>query len=69
MKDDFLCPRCGCSNFREIDCGPDGYDDDITYTSEICENCGLWWDGWANRWFIDVTYWQEVEDAEEYVNE
>jgi len=27
------CPRCGGIEFRELDCGPDTYDDDITYTS------------------------------------
>ena len=60
------CPRCGSSEFEEIWCGPDSYDDDITYTSYQCKKCGLWYDGWVDKWFIDVDHWQEVENAEEY---
>lgn len=58
------CPRCGCEEFREIDCGPDGYDDDITYTSEKCKACGLWHDGWVDKWYIDVDSWVELEAFE-----
>lgn len=60
------CPRCGNTTFREIDCGPDGYDDDITYVSYICTNCGLWYSGWSDSWRIDVSNWREEEDAEVY---
>ena len=60
------CPRCKGTKFREVDCGPDGWDDDITYASEVCECCGLWLDGWVDKWFVDVDYWQDTEGAEEY---
>lgn len=63
----FKCPRCGGTDYAEVDCGPDGYDDDITYESEVCENCGLWYDGWVGRWFVDVQSWRDVGFAEEYV--
>ena len=66
-SDDDVCPRCGCKDFDEIDCGPDTYDDDITYTSYKCTSCGLWWDGWVDKWYIDVECWRDVEYAEEYV--
>lgn len=39
------CPRCGCEDFKEVDCGPDSWEDDISYTSEICKQCGLWYYG------------------------
>ena len=60
------CPRCGFEKFTEIDCGPDGYDDDITYTSEICEKCGLYHSGWTDKWLIDCEYWTDEEEAIEY---
>lgn len=60
------CPRCESTEFVELDCGPDSYDDDIAYTSYKCKKCGLWYDGWVDKWFVNVDYWQEVEDAEEY---
>jgi len=60
------CPRCGGTEFREIDCGPDGYDDDITYTSEICRACCLYHSGWTDKWFVDCETWTDEEDAEEY---
>ena len=44
------CPRCGGTEFREYDRGPDTYDDDITYTSEECVKCELWRDGWTDKW-------------------
>lgn len=60
------CPRCGGTDFRDIDCGPDSYDDDITYTSEKCNSCGLWYDGWSHKWLIDCECWQDAEGCEEY---
>ncbi|GEM_PF-5471208 len=60
------CPRCGVMEYYEIDCGPDGYDDDITYTSEICKNCGLYKSGWTGKWLIDCEGWGDEEGAEEY---
>lgn len=62
-----ICPRCGNDDFYELDCGPDSYEDDISYTSEKCTKCGLWYDGWNGRWYVDVDNWRDVEDAEEYV--
>ena len=61
-----ICPRCNSASFRDIDCGPDGYDDDITYTSNICNNCGLWFDGWRNKWYADCECESDVEHCEEY---
>ena len=66
MADELTCPRCGSQVFEERDCGPDGYDDDITYTSEICSQCGLWHSGWTDKWLIDVESWRDEEDATEY---
>ena len=60
------CPRCGGEDFRTVDCGPDTYDDDITYTSEICNKCGLWYSGWTDKWLINCEYWQEEEDSKEF---
>lgn len=62
------CPRCGGVEFHEVECGPDGYDDDVTYTSYVCSKCELWYDGWNGRWYVDVTSWREVEFGEEYVS-
>jgi transcription elongation factor Elf1 len=62
----FRCPRCGCTEYDEHDCGPDGYDDDITYQSESCKDCGLWHSGWTDKWLIDVDCWSDEEDAEEF---
>lgn len=61
-----VCPRCNSTEFREIDCGPDTYEDDIAYTSYQCTNCGLWYDGWVKKWFIDIKSWRDVEDGEEF---
>lgn len=66
MSDEMVCPRCGGTSFYEVDCGPDGYDDDITYTSEVCERCVLWYDGWVGKWFVDVSSWRDVEGAERF---
>lgn len=63
MSDELICPRCGGTYFREVDCGPDGYDDDITYTSDICQKCELWHNGWDDKWYIDGSSW-----ADEYVS-
>lgn len=61
-----VCPRCGSKKLKEIDCGPDTYDDDITWTSLKCEDCGLWYSGWTDKWLINVQTWGDEEDAEEY---
>lgn len=60
------CPRCGGKDFLEHDCGPDTYDDDITYTSYQCKSCGLWYDGWRDKWLIDVECESDEEGAKEY---
>lgn len=65
--EELVCPRCGGKEFTEHDCGPDGYDDDIFYLSWSCDACGLWFDGWDDKWYIDVDNWTETEDAKEYV--
>jgi len=74
-KKDLVCPRCGNKNinetFYERDCGPDTWDDDIAYTSYICDKCELWYDGWKDEWLINkdgtnVEDWIESEDAIEY---
>lgn len=44
-----FCPRCG-SQTKELDRGPDTYDDDITYTSHLCEVCGVIYHGWFDMW-------------------
>lgn len=69
MTEEMVCPRCSSKEFDEIDCGPDTYDDDITYTSSKCKNCGLWFDGWTDKWLIDVDSWRDAEDAEEFKKE
>jgi len=70
MKDSMsahdVCPRCGGKVFRELDCGPDGYDDDITWTATICLGCGLWHSSWLDKWLIGVESWQDEEDAKEF---
>lgn len=62
-----ICPRCQGTSFTEHDCGPDSYEDDIFYISESCDGCGLWYDGWRNKWLIDVASWTEAEDAKEFL--
>lgn len=66
MTDQDKCPRCGCTEFYEKDCGPDTYEDDITYTSLVCKSCGLWYSGWTNKWLIDVENWGDEDGAEEF---
>lgn len=63
---DLACPRCGGTDFILVDCGPDGYDDDISYTSDVCRACDLWHSGWTDRWLVDVETWQDEDDAEVY---
>lgn len=60
------CPRCGCEEFEEHDCGPDNWDDDIFYLSYACKRCGLWYSGWTNKWLINCESWRDEEDAEEF---
>lgn len=67
MKDKALkCPRCGGTQFRELDCGPDSYDDDIVYVSQVCIGCGLYHSGWTDKWLIDCASWRDEDDAKEY---
>lgn len=61
-----ICPRCGSNKFDEIECGEDSYENDIAYTSEICKKCGLWWDGWQDKWLIDCDSWVSSENCDEY---
>lgn len=68
MENELICPRCGGKQFEQIDCGPDGYEDDITYISDICEGCGLYHSGWTDTWLIDCNSWQEEESADEYIS-
>ena len=60
------CPSCFGTDLESRDCGPDGYDDDIVYTSFKCKLCGLWFDGWRNRWLLDCDSWHDEEDAREF---
>ena len=62
-----ICPRCGNTEFSERECGPDTYDADITYTSWICTQCGLWYSGWTGQWLIDCESWRDEQDCEEYI--
>jgi hypothetical protein len=64
---DLTCPRCGGRDFEEHDCGPDGWDDDVTWISEVCTHCRLWYSGWTEQWLIDCAVWTDEEDAEEFV--
>ena len=61
-----VCPRCGGTEFEEIECGPDTWEDDVFYISYRCKKCGLWYDGWTEKWYVDVDSWMDVEDAQEY---
>ena len=64
---ELVCPRCGSKEFEERDCGPDSYEDDISYTSDVCVSCGLWHSGWTDTWLVDCDSWRDEEYAEEYV--
>lgn len=66
IKSGELCPACFGTNFIEHDCGPDTYDDDITYTSHECSACGLWFDGWRDKWLVDVHDSLEEDGAKEF---
>jgi len=57
-----ICPRCGGETYQ-IDDGPDGYDDDITYVSHVCDKCGLKFDGWYDRWEDDGEVWTMAESG------
>ncbi len=59
------CPRCGKQDYSDVDCGPDGWDDDIAYTSQVCTGCKLFYDGWVDNWF-EVDNWTEVEGEKPY---
>lgn len=68
MKKDLLkCPRCKGIAFCEFECGPDGHEDDISYTSQICLKCKLYHSGWTGKWLVDCEYWTNEENAEEFV--
>lgn len=56
------CPNCG-KEMQEYDCGPDSYDDDITYTSDYCFDCELWCDGWFDKWGLGT--YPDSEDLKE----
>jgi predicted nucleic-acid-binding Zn-ribbon protein len=60
------CPRCGHTEFYQHDCGPDSYDDDISWIAFACKNCGLYYSTWADKWLIDCTNWRDEEGAEAY---
>lgn len=61
-----ICPRCHSVIFREVDCGPDTYEDDISYTSDVCVICGLWKSGWTGKWLVGVVTWTDEEHAQEF---
>ena len=61
------CPRCHGTGFIEHDCGPDTYDDDISYISFSCRNCGLWYSGWTDKWLIDCDGWRDEENGKEFI--
>lgn len=63
------CPRCGGTVFTEHDCGPDSYDDDVTWAAWSCNTCGLWYSGWSDTWYVDVEWCQDEEDAEAFTAE
>ena len=62
------CPKCNNTEFNEHDCGADTYDDDISYSSFSCTECGLWFDGWVEKWYEGVDNWRDVEDREPFRN-
>lgn len=61
MSEQLTCPRCGGTEFYDIDCGPDSWDDDIFYISERCKKCELWHDGWNDNWYDNIDSWQDTE--------
>jgi predicted nucleic acid-binding Zn-ribbon protein len=65
------CPRCGGTVFKEVDAGPDTFDDDVTWTAHKCQSCGLWYSEWLEKWLINsdgtnLNIWQEEENAMEF---
>lgn len=71
MRDDtFACPRCGGTDFDELHCGPDSYENDITYQADRCKTCDLVYSGWTDRWYeadgcpdgYGVEEWQATEN-------
>jgi hypothetical protein len=65
---ELTCPRCGGKGFYELDCGPDSYDDDVTWTSYECKKCGLRYSGWYDKW-VECDSWPDEEDAPEWKSE
>lgn len=61
------CPRCHSTEFTNVDCGPDTYEDDIFYISHICIGCKLWWNGWDGKWLVGCETYGESLDAMEYL--
>ncbi len=66
MSEELACPRCGNTSFTKLWCGPDSYDNDITWTSYVCTKCELWYSGWSERWLVDCDSWTEEDTSEEY---
>lgn len=60
------CPRCGGTNFRELECGYDTYEDDRTWMADICTACGLYYSGWLDMWLTDCESWGEEDTAKEF---
>lgn len=55
------CPHCKGFVFREVDCGPDTYEDDISYLSYECAACKLWFDGWQGKWLLGIDSEEEYK--------
>jgi sucrose-6-phosphate hydrolase SacC (GH32 family) len=47
--------------FNELDEGPDGYEDDITYTSYVCTKCKIYCHGWSDNWYEEDTRWTDID--------
>jgi hypothetical protein len=69
MESVMNCPRCNGIKFIEHDCGSDSYDDDICWSSQSCEVCGLWHSNWTDKWYIDCASWRDEDDAEEFIQD
>lgn len=48
------CPRCSNDSLRYVDCN---YGIQY-YFSEVCEECGLWFDGKREEWLVDCENWE-----------
>ena len=57
-----ICPICK-NKMIECDRGPDGYDDDINYSSNICFDCDIQWHGWYNKWYADADDGVDYKDG------